>query len=102
VDHCEPTSFDGFIPGTDQALIRSDPGALPRLRAVLAVFHQRPVTEAVLDAAARLPGSTLRSLDAIHLVTAEGLAPVLTWFVAYDKRLAEATRSRGLPVVSPT
>lgn len=85
-----------------RALIRSDPAALPVLRAVLAVLHQKPVTDAVLDAAARLPGGTLRSLDAIHLATAEELAPVLTWFVAYDKRLAEAARSRGLPVVSPT
>jgi uncharacterized protein len=75
---------------------------LPVLRAVLAVLHQKPVTDAVLDAAARLPGAALRSLDAIHLATAEELAAVLTWFVAYGPRLADAARSRGLPVVAPT
>lgn len=85
-----------------RALIRSDPAALPILGAVLALLHQKPITDAVLDAAAQLHGGTLRSLDAIHLATAEEFAPVLTWFVAYDKRLAEAARSRGLPVVSPT
>ena len=36
------------------------------------------------------------------LATAEEIASALTWFVAYDKRLADAARSRGLPVVSPT
>jgi hypothetical protein len=44
----------------------------------------------------------LRSLDAIHLATAEELAPMLTWFVAYDKRLADAALQRGLPVTAPT
>jgi predicted nucleic acid-binding protein len=85
-----------------RALARAEPAALPVLRVVLTVLHQKPVTDAVLDAAAQMPGTTLRSLDAIHLATAEDLAPVLTWFVAYDKRLAEAARSRGLPVASPT
>ncbi len=85
-----------------RALVRSEPAALPVLRAVLAVLHQKPITDTILDAAAQLPGEALRSLAAVHLATAEELAPVLTWFVAYDKRLAEAARSRGLPVASPT
>jgi uncharacterized protein len=84
-----------------RALGRCEPAALPVLRAVLAVLHQKPVTDEILDAAAQLPGDSLRSLDAIHLATAEELAPVLSWFVAYDKRLAEAARSRGLQVVAP-
>lgn len=84
-----------------RALSRTEPAALPVLRMVIALLHQPPVTDAVLDAAAQLPGTTLRSLDAIHLATAEELAPVLTWFVAYDKRLADAARQRGLPVASP-
>jgi uncharacterized protein len=87
---------------TARALLRNEPKALPALRAVLALIHQKPVTDALLDAAARLPGTTLRSLDAIHLATAEEIASALTWFVAYDKQLADAARSRGLPVVSPT
>jgi len=84
-----------------RALRRAEPAALPVLRAVLALLHQAPITDAILDAAAALPGPALRSLGAIHLATAEDLAPVLTWFVAYDKRLADAARSRGLPVAAP-
>ena len=84
-----------------RALRRAEPAALPVLRAVLALLHQAPITDAILDAAAALPGLALRSLGAIHLATAEDLAPVLTWFVAYDKRLADAARSRGLPVAAP-
>jgi predicted nucleic acid-binding protein len=84
-----------------RALRRTEPAALPVLPAVLSVFHQKPITDAILDAAAQLPGDTLRSLDAIHLASAEELRSVLTWFVAYDKRLREAARTSGLPVVSP-
>lgn len=87
---------------TARALARSEPAALPVLRSVLALLHQRPLTDTILDSAAVLPGPTLRSLDAIHLATAEDLRAVLTWFVAYDKRLADAARTCGLPVVIPT
>jgi predicted nucleic acid-binding protein len=68
---------------------------------ILATVNQSPVTQAILDAAGQLPEPTLRSLDAIHLATAEDLRSVLTRFIAYDKRLAEAASARGLPVVMP-
>jgi len=51
-------------------------------------------------AAAIVPG-TLRTLDAIHLASAAALGPDLEAFVTYDRRLAEAARSRGMRVVSP-
>ena len=88
---------DGGCPNS----IRTEPAALPVLRSVLALLHRISITNAILDAAAQLPDPALRSLDAIHLATAEELAPALTSFVAYDRRLAEAARSRGLPVVAP-
>jgi predicted nucleic acid-binding protein len=81
--------------------MRSEPAALPILRSVLSLLYQKPVSDPVLDTAAALPGPSLRSLDAIHLATAEALLPALTWFVAYDKRLADAARGRGLPMVAP-
>jgi predicted nucleic acid-binding protein len=86
---------------TARALLRAEPAALPVLRAVLALLHQKPITDTVLDAAARLPGGTLRSLDAIHLATADDLLPALTCFVAYDRRLLDAARGHGLPVAAP-
>lgn len=84
-----------------RALHRNDPAALTILPAVIALIHQRPVTDGILNVAARFPDATLRSLDAIHLATAADLSSVLTWFVAYDKRLSETARSHGLPVVTP-
>ncbi len=84
-----------------RALMRSEPAALPILSSVLSLLHQKPVSDPVLEAAATLPGTSLRSLDAIHLATAEALLPALTWIVAYDKRLADAARSRGLPTAAP-
>jgi predicted nucleic acid-binding protein len=61
-----------------------------------------PVTANVLDRAGRLlPGSTLRSLDAIHLASALAL-PSLDAFVTYDACQADAAAILGLPVTAPT
>jgi uncharacterized protein len=46
----------------------------------------------------------LRSLDAIHLATADVPAAsgrMIAAFVTYDTRLAETARQAGLPVVMP-
>lgn len=59
------------------------------------------VTDPVLRAAGMFPARHLRSLDAIHLASAEYLEHALTAFVTYDKRLAAAALDRGLPVESP-
>lgn len=56
----------------------------------------------VVSALARTECAHLRSLDAIHLATAETLAGSLHAFVAYDKRLADVARLRGLPVAVPS
>ena len=83
-----------------RALLRNDPGALPELPAILAVIAQIPVSEAILDAAAMLPEPLLRSLDAIHLASAQSIAAV-TAVLAYDKHLIDAARNAGLTVASP-
>ncbi|WP_022885511.1 type II toxin-antitoxin system VapC family toxin [Glaciibacter superstes] len=46
-----------------------------------------------------LPGSSLRSLDALHIAVAVRTAA--DEFVTYDLRQAEAARSVGLTVVNP-
>jgi hypothetical protein len=44
----------------------------------------------------------LRSLDAIHLATADAVfGDDLAAFVSYDSRLLDSARTLGLPVVSP-
>jgi hypothetical protein len=42
----------------------------------------------------------LRSLDAIHVLTALDLRPIEA-FVSYDKRQLEAAGEAGLPIASP-
>ncbi|MEV6604754.1 type II toxin-antitoxin system VapC family toxin [Kutzneria sp. NPDC051319] len=86
---------------TARALTRSDPAALMVLPSVLALVHQRSVTDDVLDVAGRYVDPHLRSVDAIHLATAEELRSAITWFVAYDKGLSDAAQARGLPVCMP-
>ncbi|WP_419994088.1 type II toxin-antitoxin system VapC family toxin [Streptomyces boninensis] len=59
------------------------------------------ITDPILRAAAMFPVRHLRTLDAIHLASAEHLEQALTAFVTYDKRLAAAADARGLPVEVP-
>jgi uncharacterized protein len=58
------------------------------------------VSETVLDSAAVFPDPLLRSLDAIHLASAQSITAV-TAVLAYDKRLIGAVRNAGLAVASP-
>ena len=83
-----------------RALLRNDPGALPKLPAILAVIAQIPVTETILDSAAMFPDPVLRSLDAIHLASAQAITAVAV-VLAYDKHLLDAARNAGLSVASP-
>ncbi len=53
------------------------------------------------EAAGAVPPPSLRSLDAIHLASAESLAEELAALVTYDHRLADAARARGLQVEAP-
>lgn len=54
----------------------------------------------VLERAGALEAPMVRTLDAIHLVSALGLEP--TDVVTYDRRLGALARDAGLPVVSPS
>lgn len=65
----------------------------------LAELSLRVPDRDIFDLAARLPGTHLRSLDALHVATAiETRADV---FITYDARQAEAARDAGIDVVSP-
>jgi predicted nucleic acid-binding protein len=84
-----------------RALRRVDPTVVPRALDVLALGNLLVIDTHVLDTAARLSPSSLRSLDAIHLASALQLGDELTAFVAYDDRLLAAASALGLPVASP-
>ena len=88
-----------------RALRRSQPGVLGGVAGVLARLNRVEINAAVRANAGAYVEPTLRSLDAIHLATAElliasGNAP--TAFVTYDKRLAEAADKAGLPTLAPS
>jgi predicted nucleic acid-binding protein len=88
-----------------RALRRSQLGVLGGVAAVLARLHRVEINAAVRAMAGAYPDPLLRSLDAIHLATAELLiasGKTVTAFVTYDKRLAEAASQAGLPTVAPT
>jgi len=87
-----------------RALRRSQPEVLSLVAAVLSRLHRVDINAAVRATAAAYVEPTLRTLDAIHLATAEFLVASglqFTAFVTYDKRLAEAASRIGLPLTSP-
>jgi uncharacterized protein len=76
-------------------------GSYPNLMARLLHDHEEVrVTNRVREAAANVPGM-LRALDAMHVASAQQLGPELTALVTYDRRMADAARDNGLPVVMP-
>jgi hypothetical protein len=88
-----------------RATRRIAPDRLSRAADVLLGIGVVTLSPAVVSRAAGYPDPELRSLDAIHLATAEYLMSVthetLDAFVAYDERLLAAARDRGLPVAAP-
>jgi uncharacterized protein len=77
------------------------PAAVARARAILSAIHVVHLDEALLNAAAELDGSILRSLDAIHLAAAQAFGSDLGAVVTYDARMSEAAQALGLPVIAP-
>lgn len=86
---------------TRRAIQREDPSLLPRTDLLLTRVGRVEIGHSIIDAAGRLPGATLRSLDAIHLATALLLRDDLKTFLTYDGRLAAAAADQGLPVAAP-
>ncbi len=84
-----------------RALVPLGSAAVERGRDVLARVDLLRLNNRVLDRAGVLAPPDLRSLDAIHLASAEQLGSDLRGFVTYDERLASAARSRGFRVVRP-
>jgi predicted nucleic acid-binding protein len=83
-------------------MLRSpDPSLLIRVPAILESLALVEIDDGILGHAGIMPGEALRSLDAIHLATAEQLRDELTAFVTYDKRLASHAHDHGLPVATP-
>ena len=87
-----------------RALRRSQPGVLGAVAATLARIDRIELDAAVRATAAAYVDPLLRSLDAIHLATADLLVASgkdVSAFVTYDKRLGESARACSFSVVAP-
>jgi uncharacterized protein len=79
----------------------NDPAIEREARTVLGGINLVRMDDGIVAAAAALGPPSLRSLDAIHLATAQVFGHHLAGFVVYDRRLAAAARHHGLTVWSP-
>ncbi len=84
-----------------RALARYAPEAVSRLPVVLDLIELINLDPPIRILAQAVSPATVRSLDAIHLGTAQHARQRLTSFVTYDKRLLDAASAAGLPADSP-
>jgi uncharacterized protein len=84
-----------------RALLPGGEDALAAGRGVLARCDLVRVNDRLLSLAGTLLPSDLRSLDAIHLATAERLRGEISELITYDDRMADAARTLGHRVAAP-
>ena len=80
---------------------RCDPPRTTQARAVLDALLLVPLLTRITQGTGTLGPPSLRSLDALHLMTALELGDDLEALVTYDDRQAQAARHLGLPVLTP-
>lgn len=84
-----------------RALLPAGDAAVNRGRAVLQRIDLIRVNDRILNAAGVLRPPELRSLDAIHLATAQELGSELGTLVTYDERMAAAAKQLGYRIAQP-
>lgn len=79
------------------------PEGLPAVPSVLARLDRFEIDQVIRSTAAAYLNPALRSLDAIHLATAQTAASSapLTALVTYDNRLREAADALGITIAAP-
>jgi predicted nucleic acid-binding protein len=85
-----------------RALLSLGPRALQRGDSVLARVDLVRINDRILTSAGAMLPVDIRSLDAIHLATAQQLGADLARIVTYDGRMADAARDLGWAVARPT
>jgi hypothetical protein len=89
----------------ERALRRVEPAALARIPRILNGISRVELNAAIRAMAGAYQDPLLRSLDAIHLATAqtitESTGTAISAFVTYDKRLISAARAVGVHVEHP-
>jgi predicted nucleic acid-binding protein len=92
------TSTIGFIE-TVRTLDRV--GSYPTaMQDLLASFTEILVTDEIRDAAASLPGG-VRTLDAVHIASAQAIGDALVFLISYDKRMLDIAHAIGIPTAAP-
>jgi predicted nucleic acid-binding protein len=84
-----------------RALLPAGDEAISRGCAVLQRIDLVRVNDRILTAAGVLRPPELRSLDAIHLATAQELGDDLSALVSYDDRMITAAKQLGYKIVQP-
>lgn len=85
-----------------RSVLAGGPAAVAHARRQLARVYLVALDRDVLDRAATLaPTSLLRSVDAIHLATAQLLGADLRAVLTYDARMTAVAVSLSLPIASP-
>jgi predicted nucleic acid-binding protein len=99
----DDTLFTAALTRTEliRAVRRVDEAATTRSRHLLGGLATVNLTNSLLDAAAVLEPSLLRSLDAIHLAAAQRAGADLRAVITYDIRMADAAGLLSIPVIAP-
>jgi len=84
-----------------RALLLEGEVGVERGKAVLDRIDMVRVNDRVLNVAGSLLPAELRSLDAIHLATAQLLGRDLGQVITYDDRMVDAARQLGIKTASP-
>jgi uncharacterized protein len=85
-----------------RALLSLGPEAIQRGNSVLARVDLVRMNDRILKAAGAMLPVDLRSLDAIHLATAQQIGIDLARIITYDDRMADAAGDLGWSVARPT
>ena len=84
-----------------RALLPIGPAGVRRGQDVLSRVEIVRINDRILNAAGSLLPAEIRSLDAIHLASAQQLGADLDRVVTYDERMASAAAAMGLAVAAP-
>lgn len=84
-----------------RAARRRSEATVDRAMRVLEQTDLLALDEPLLRSASEIGGPLLRSLDAIHLASAQTLADNLEALVTYDERLTHAAAALGIPTANP-
>jgi predicted nucleic acid-binding protein len=84
-----------------RAMRRLAPESLADARALLSQLDLVPLSSEVVAKASDVGDPLLRTLDALHLASADSVREALSFIVVYDHRLATAARAAGFDVIHP-